>query len=239
LKALITGASGALGQAIACRMAKSGYEIWLHYSSNEEGARNALDQIEKAGGRGRLLGFDLTDSKAIEDVLSPVLSKDGPIQVLINNAGLSNDGYMMMMPEDQWEQVMNVNLGGFFRVTRACLKGMVQQRSGRVINIGSLAGKIGNIGQVAYAASKAGLDGATRALALEMARWNILVNTVAPGPLVAGMANEVAADKLEAMIPLGRLGELEEVAGVVAFLASDEAGYITGQVIHVNGGMGM
>jgi 3-oxoacyl-[acyl-carrier protein] reductase len=146
---------------------------------------------------------------------------------------------MMMLPDDRWDEVVDVNLSGFFRVTRACLKGMVQKRGGRVINIGSLSGEIGNIGQVAYAASKAGLNGATRALAKEMARWNILVNTVSPGPLDVGMASEIDEDKLKEVIPLGRLGRAEEVAGVVSFLCSDDATYITGQVIQVNGGMGV
>jgi len=145
----------------------------------------------------------------------------------------------MLLPDNDWSEVIDVNLGGFFRVTRACLKGMVTKRAGRIVNVGSLAGERGNVGQVAYAASKAGLAGATRALALEMARWNILVNVVSPGPLEVGMAADMDTDTLLKEIPLGRLGRAEEVAGVVSFLCSDDASYITGQVIPVNGGMGM
>jgi len=171
--------------------------------------------------------------------LVPLLADEGPLDVLINNAGVTADGYMMMLPADDWQRVLATNLGGFFLTTRACLKGMVRARRGRVINIGSLAGERGNVGQVAYAASKAGLAGATRALALEMARWNILVNAVSPGPLDGGMAADLDAEQIAAQIPLGRLGGVDEVAGVVAFLCSPDAGYITGQVIAVNGGMGL
>ena len=239
MKALVTGASGGVGQAIAKRLAADGFEVWLHFSANREGADSALSEILEAGGSGRLVQFDVRSMEAIDDVLVPLLSKEGPVDVLVNNAGVSSDGYMMMLPDDKWDQVVDVNLNGFFRVTRACLKGMVQKRGGRVINIGSLSGEVGNIGQVAYAASKAGLNGATRALAKEMARWNILVNTVSPGPLEVGMASEIEDEKLKEVIPLGRLGRAEEVAGVVSFLCSEDATYITGQVLQVNGGLGV
>jgi 3-oxoacyl-[acyl-carrier protein] reductase len=238
-KALITGASGALGQGIARRLAADGFEVWIHYLANQSAAATTLEEIEAAGGTGRLVQFDVGEIDSIDRVLVPLLSKEGPLDVLVNNAGVSSDGYMMLLPDDQWDRVLNVNLGGFFRVTRACLKGMVQKRGGRVVNIGSLSGEIGNIGQVAYAASKAGLGGATRALAREMARWNILVNTVAPGPLEAGMAMDIDAAGIKEAIPLGRLGRVDEVAGVVAFLCGGDATYITGQVIQVNGGMGV
>jgi 3-oxoacyl-[acyl-carrier protein] reductase len=239
VKALVTGASGGVGRAIAKRLAADGFEVWLHFGANREGADAVLSEVLNDGGAGRLIQFDVRNTEQIDEVLVPLLSKEGPIDVLVNNAGVSSDGYMMMLPDDRWDEVVDVNLSGFFRVTRACLKGMVQKRGGRVINIGSLSGEIGNIGQVAYAASKAGLNGATRALAKEMARWNILVNTVSPGPLDVGMASEIDEDKLKEIIPLGRLGRAEEVAGVVSFLCSDDATYITGQVIQVNGGMGV
>lgn len=238
-KALITGASGGVGRAIAKRLSADRFEVWIHYASNEESARLLLDEITESGGEGRLVRFDVRSTDEIDGVLVPLLSKEGPVDVLVNNAGISSDGYMMLLPDDQWDRVMDVNLGGFFRVTRACLKGMVQKRGGRVVNIGSLSGEIGNIGQVAYAASKAGLAGATRALAREMARWNILVNTISPGPLDVGMAVEMDAARIKELIPLGRLGRAEEVAGAVSFLCGDDAAYITGQVISVNGGMGV
>lgn len=238
-KALVTGAARGLGRAIAERLARDGFEVWINCSRSETEARELLAAIEAEGGRGRVLVFDVADATAVDGVLVPALQEHGPVDVLVNNAGISADGYLMLLPADDWERVIRVNLGGMFLVTRACLKGMVQRRRGRVINIGSLAGERGNVGQAAYAASKAGIAGATRALALEMARWNILVNTVSPGPLDVGMARELAAEKLLPLIPLGRLGRAGEVAGVVSFLCTDDAGYITGQVIPVNGGMGL
>lgn len=238
-KALITGASGALGRAVAYRLAQDGFFVWLHYAKNQAAAQKVLTEIEQAGGSGRLVQFDLRIPDEMDTNLLPLLSKEGPVDVLVNNAGIPSEGYMMMMPEATWEAVIDINLTGFFRVTRACLKGMVQQRSGRIVNIGSLAGAKGTVGQSAYAASKAGMEGATRVLAHEMARWNILVNTVAPGPLDDGMASKEQHEKFVKEIPLGRLGRVEEAAGVVSFLCSDDATYITGQVIAVNGGMGM
>ena len=239
MKALVTGASRGLGRAIARRLAADGYETWINYLSSEGDARELLDEIEAAGGSVRLVRFDVADEQQVESELVPLLADHGPLDVLVNNAGIAADGYLMMLPADDWERVLSTNLGGFFLTTRACLKGMVRARSGRVINIGSLAGERGNIGQVAYAASKAGLAGATRALALEMARWNILVNAVSPGPLDTGMAADIDSDELVKQIPLGRLGRAEEVAGVVSFLCSTDASYITGQTISVNGGMGI
>ena len=239
MKALVTGAARGLGRAIAARLAREGYEVWINYSRSKDAAGELLGEIEAAGGRGRLVGFDVADAAAVEGELVPRLAKDGPLDVLVNNAGVSSDGYLMMLPEADWDRVMAVNLRGFYLVTRACLKGMVRARGGRVITIGSLAGERGNAGQVPYAASKAGLAGATRALALEMARWSIRVNLVSPGPLDVGMAQDLDADALRKQIPLGRLGTAEDVAGAVAFLCSDDAAYLTGQVISVNGGMGL
>ncbi len=240
MKALVTGASGVLGSAVAKRLAGEGYEVWLHYRTGEAEARALAQAIEEdGGGSARVVGFDVTDASQIEQTLVPLLSEHGPIDVLVNNAAVTSQGYMAMLPESRWDEVLSVNLGGFFLVTRAVLKGMMRTRAGRIVNIGSLAGARSGVGQVAYAASKAGLEGATRALAMEVARWNILVNTVAPGPLTAGMADELDAAELQKQIPLGRLGDPVEVAGVVAFLCGDDASYITGQVISVNGGMGM
>ena len=239
MKALVTGASGYLGADISRRLAADGFEVFLHSSKNPASAESVLEEILSAGGSGRVIELDLRDPEAVDSVLVPLLAKEGPLDVLVNNASVSRDGYMMMLPDDQWQEVMDVNLGGFFRITRACLKGMVEKRSGRIVNVGSLAGEKGNIGQTAYAASKAGLVGATKALALEMARWKILVNAVSPGPLQGGMASDVDQKKILPLIPLGRLGLAEEVSGVVSFLCSKDASYITGQVISVNGGMGM
>lgn len=239
MKALVTGASGGLGLAISRRLAREGYEVWLHCGRAREAAQAGLTQIQEAGGTGRVLQFDLRNKEEIQEILVPTLSKEGPIDVLVNNAAVTRDGYMMLLSDAHWEEVVEVNLGGFFRVTRACLKGMVERRGGRIITIGSLAGEKGNIGQTAYAATKAGLAGASRALALEMARWNITVNMISPGPIDVGMGAQLDAKKLKQLIPLGRFGTAEEVAGAVAFLCSKDASYITGQVISVNGGMGM
>jgi 3-oxoacyl-[acyl-carrier protein] reductase len=239
VKALVTGASRGLGRAIATRLAADGFEVWVNYRERQDEAEATLDGIRRAGGEGRTVRFDVSDPQAVDSVLVPLLAASGPLDVLVNNAGVSRDGYMMMLPEGAWREVMGVNLTGFFLVTRACLKGMVQRKSGRIVNVGSLAGEIGNVGQVAYAASKAGIAGATRALALEMARFNILVNAVSPGPLDTGMAASIDASGLLERIPLARLGRAEEVAGVVSFLCGRDASYVTGQVIPVNGGMGM
>jgi 3-oxoacyl-[acyl-carrier protein] reductase len=239
LKALITGASGALGRAVARRLSEDGFEVWIHYGTKQAAAASLLDDITSSGGSGRLVGFDVRDSASVDEHLLPLLSREGPLDVLVNNAGIPSEGYMMMMPEETWRDVLDVNLTGVFLVTRACLKGMVQQRAGRVVNISSLAGAQGAVGQSAYAATKAGLEGVTRVLALEMARWNILVNAVAAGPLEEGMASPEQHEKYVSAIPLGRLGGVDEVAGAVSFLCSKDASYITGQVIPVNGGMGM
>jgi 3-oxoacyl-[acyl-carrier protein] reductase len=239
MKALVTGAGTGLGRAIARRLADDGYEIWIHYHSSPDEARTLLAEVEETGGKGRLACFDVSDEDKVNRILAPMLSEHGPLDVLVNNAGVTANSYMMMQPAREWNQVMSVNLGGFFLVTRACLKGMIGEKSGRIVNIGSLAGERGNIGQVAYAASKAGLAGATRALALEVARWNILVNAVSPGPLDVGMAADLDLSKIEPQIPLGRVGRAKEVAGVVSFLCSEDSAYMTGQVISVNGGMGL
>jgi len=239
VKSLVTGAGRGLGRAIARRLASDGHEVWINYSQSEDDARSLLAEIEGEGGRARLVPFDVSSEREVQERLVPALDEHGPLDVLVNNAGVASSGYMMMLGFEDWERVTAVNLGGLFLVTRACLKGMVEQRSGRVINIGSLAGAKGNVGQVAYAATKAGVEGATRALALEMARWSILVNTVAPGPLEVGMASDLDPAKILPLVPLGRLGRAEEVAGVVSFLCSEDSSFVTGQVIAVNGGMGM
>jgi len=239
VRTLVTGASRGLGRSIALRLAADGHEILAHYKGSEEDAQSLLAEIESRGARGRLVRFDVTKEDEVQGALLPLIAELGPVEAVVNNAGVTANGYMAMLAAEDWRRVLAVNLDGFFFVTRTCLKGMFAKRAGRIVNIASLAGERGNIGQVAYAASKAGLIGATKALALEVARWNVLVNAVSPGPLDIGMAADLDKDKLKAGIPLGRVGKGEEVAGAVSFLLSEDASYITGQVISVNGGMGM
>ena len=239
MRTLVTGAGRGLGRAMALRLAADGHEIWAHYHASEAEAKGLLAQIEARGGRARLVRFDVSSEEEVAACLLPLINEHGPVEALVNNAGATATGYLAMLSAEDWRRVLAVNLDGFFFVTRACLKGIIAQRKGRVVNIASLAGERGNVGQVAYAASKAGLIGATKALALEMARWNVLVNAVSPGPLDVGMAAGLDPEKLRPLIPLGRVGTADEVAGAVSFLLSADATYITGQVISVNGGMGM
>lgn len=239
MRTLVTGAGRGLGRAIALRLAADGHEVWVHHNASREDAESALGEIVARGGRGALVRFDVTSEEAVSAALAPLVAERGHVEALVNNAGVTADGYLAMLPYEEWRRVLSVNLDGFFLVTRACLKGMFGARRGRVVNVASLAGERGNAGQVAYAASKAGLIGATKALALEVARWNVLVNAVSPGPLDVGMAARLDPDRLKPLIPLGRPGTADEAAGAVSFLLSEDASYITGQVISVNGGMGI
>lgn len=236
--ALITGASKGIGAAIAKRLSLEGYHIWLNYRSDTAGAESVKQGIEKKGGSAELLQFDVADGSAVNDVLQPLLEKTVP-DVLVNNAGFAKDNVMVFMSQEDWEAVTNVSLLGFFLVTKPVLFGMTHQRRGRIINIVSTAGQSGLPGQINYSAAKAGVIGATKSLAKEVVKRGILVNAVAPGFIDTGMLSELPREELLKSIPMGRPGKPEEVAGVVNFLCSDDAAYITGQVISVNGGMYM
>jgi 3-oxoacyl-[acyl-carrier protein] reductase len=234
--ALVTGGSRGLGAAIAVRLARAGYDIWLNYRSAHEAAGRVKAEIEAAGRNCELLPFDVTDEAGLERELTPRLDAATP-DVLVNNAGFNKDALMMWMSRQDWESVIDVNLLGFFLVTRACLLPMMKRKRGRIINIVSTAGQSGLPGQVNYSAAKAGLIGATKALAVEVVKKGVLVNAVAPGFIETEMTEGLPKEKILAGIPIGRMGKPEEVAGVVEFLCGEAATYIVGQVIAVNGGI--
>ena len=237
--ALITGASRGIGRAVALSLAEQ-YSIIINYHSNSECAQEVKQLIEEKGGHAELLPFDVADPKAIEVAIDSweAAHPDEFISVLVNNAGIRRDNVMFMMSEDDWHSVLDTNMNGFFYITRRLLKHMMPRRhGGRIINMASLSGLKGMPGQVNYSAAKAALIGATKALAQEVAPRNITVNAVAPGFIQTDMTKELPEDELKRLIPVGRFGKPEEVAAVVAFLASDAAAYVTGEVINVNGGL--
>jgi 3-oxoacyl-[acyl-carrier protein] reductase len=236
--ALITGASKGIGAAIAVALARDGFDIWLNYRSDNEGASAVKREIEQIGRKCLLLPFDVSDNEAVKSALMPLL-EDATPYALVNNAGFRKDAIMAMMNKEEWEGVISVSLNGFFNVARLVVTNMLRKRTGRIINIVSTSGQSGMAGQVNYSAAKAGLIGATKALANEVAKRNILVNAVSPGFIETEMTKDLPKDQITPTIPLGRFGKATEVAEVVSFLASDKASYITGQVIAVNGGVYM
>lgn len=238
--ALVTGGSRGIGRAVCLKLAEMGYHIIINYKSNDEEAAKTLELVkQKNGGSGELLKFDVADKEAIQTTLSSWIetNSDTPIEVLINNAGIRDDGLMFWMNDSQWDSVVTTSLDGFFYVTRPVLTSMLQKRYGRIINIVSLSGIKGMPGQVNYSAAKAGVIGATKALAQEVGKKNITVNAIAPGFIKTDMTKDLDQGQLKSIIPVNRFGEPEEVAYAVGFLASPQAGYITGEVISVNGGL--
>jgi 3-oxoacyl-[acyl-carrier protein] reductase len=237
--ALITGASRGLGKAIALRLAKDGLSVIINYQSNKEAAEDTLRQVQEAGGTGELLPFDVSDAQAIDKALETWSANhpDDYISVLVNNAGIRQDNLMIFMQEEQWSRVLDTTLNGFFYITRRLLKDMMTHRNGRIINMASLSGLKGLPGQTNYSAAKAALIGATKALAQEVAARKVTVNAIAPGFIATDMTKELDEAELKKLIPLGRFGKPEEVAALTSFLASDDAAYITGQVISINGGL--
>lgn len=235
--ALVTGASRGIGAAVAKRLARDGFRVWINYRARSEAAEGVADEIRRTGGSVLLIPFDVGDPAAVADVLEPALAREGPVSVLVNNAGVTRDALVPTLSDRAWNEVIEVNLSGPFRLTRAVLKGMMRQRWGRIVNVASVSAQRGNPGQANYAAAKAGLVGFTRSVALEFGRRNILVNTVAPGLIETEMVADLPLEEIEKHIALRRLGSPEEIAGAVSFLCSEDASYITGQVIAVNGGL--
>ncbi len=236
-RALVTGGSGALGAAICRALGAAGRHVYVHANAGLDRARVVAAEIVAAGGSAEAVAFDVTDPEAAEAGIAGVLA-GGPIEILVNNAGIHDDAVLPGMRREQWSRVIDVSLNGFFNVTQPLLMPMIGRRWGRVVNISSVAAVAGNRGQTNYAAAKAGLHGATRALALELASRGITVNTVAPGIIASPAADKTFnAEQIARMVPMKRAGTPEEVAALVRFLTSEEAGYISAQLISINGAM--
>ncbi len=234
--ALVTGGSRGIGRAICVELAQKGYHVLINYASNDTEARNTLEQI---GGNGELLAFDVSNAQQTREALEGWQNAHPGeyIEVIVNNAGIRRDNVMALMPEGDWHRVLDITLSGFFNVTQPLLPAMQLHKFGRIINMASVSGLKGLPGQTNYSAAKGGIIAATKALALEVARRNITVNAVAPGFIKTDMTKELDEASLKKMIPANRLGNAEEVAHLVAFLVSPEAGYITGETISINGGL--
>jgi 3-oxoacyl-[acyl-carrier protein] reductase len=237
--ALVTGGSRGIGRAICLKLAAMGYYVLVNYKSNIAEAETTLSLIEESGAKGELLQFDVADKEQIKSVLGGWIAAnpENYIEVLVNNAGIRDDSLMAWMAEEQWDNVLKTNLDSFFYVTRAVLNSMLSRKYGRIINVVSLSGLKGLAGQTNYSAAKAGVIGATKALAQEIGRQGITVNAVAPGFIKTDMTADLDEKELKALIPVKRFGLPEEVAHAAAFLASPEASYITAQVVSVNGGL--
>lgn len=234
--ALVIGGSRGIGRAIALRLARSGFDIWLTYKSNHEAARNVKAEIEKSGSACELIAFDVSSYEETEAALGKRVEDFSP-DVMVYNAGISKDNLLMWMTKNEWDTVLSTNLDGFFNVTRTILFSMLKAKKGRIVVISSASGQIGQAGQVNYSASKAGLIGAARALAREVGKKNIFVNVVAPGFIETDMTEGLRKEQVLNLIPLNRVGRPEDVASVVNFLCTEEDMYIHGQVIGINGGL--
>ena len=237
-RVLVTGGSKGIGKAIAVELGKEGYDVAIHYSSDKAGAEDALSQVKEAGGDGHIIQFNVRDREETRKKLNEDLEEFGPFFGIVSNAGVAKDDSFPSMSEDDWDQVIDTNLNGFYNVVQPLVMPMIRSRKpGRIITISSISGIAGNRGQVNYSATKAGLIGATKSLAIELGKRNITVNCVAPGIIDTGMVTDEQYEYAKPLIPLRRMGEPSEVAGLVSYLMSDKAAYITRQVISINGGM--
>jgi 3-oxoacyl-[acyl-carrier protein] reductase len=239
--ALVTGASRGIGKAIAQQLAAAGYVV-VGTATSDAGAQKITDYLHQAGNAGCGMTLNVSDDNSVNTVIKAITEQFGAPLVLVNNAGITRDNILMRMKAEEWSDVIDTNLTSLYRVSKACLRGMTKARWGRIVNITSVVGSMGNMGQANYAATKAGAGGFSRALAKELGSRSVTVNCVAPGFIDTDMTRELSEEQRNLMlsqIPLGRLGEAEEIAALVGFLCSDAAGYITGETIHINGGMYM
>lgn len=235
---LVTGASSGIGRAIAVRLAEDGYDVAVHYSSNRDGADLTMELVGKTSSNSRLLKFDMSDEQETRQVIEADMEMHGAYYGVVCNAGITRDGVFPALSSDDWQQVINVNLNGFYNVLHPVVMPMIRRRKpGRIVTISSVSGLMGNHGQVNYSASKAGIIGASKALALDLAKRKITVNCVAPGLIESEMTADLPLEKIIGSVPVGRMGKPEEVAASVSFLCSPDAAYITRQVLSVNGGL--
>jgi len=239
--ALVTGASRGIGRAIALQLGRDGF-IVVGTATSQTGADDISAALREEGAKGKGVVLDVTDAAQVNEVISSLSKEFGPPQVLVNNAGITRDNLLMRMKDEEWASIIDTNLTSIYRLSKACLRGMMKARWGRIVNIGSVVGATGNPGQANYAAAKAGMLGFSKSLAKEVGSRGITVNTVAPGFIDTDMTRDLPEEQRQALldvIPLGRLGEAREIAHAVSFLCSDKAAYITGETLHVNGGMFM
>lgn len=234
--ALVTGGSRGIGKACALHLAQAGYNVVINYAGNEEAANKTVSELEALGVKAEAVKFDISNHDEAQEAVAKIIEKYGRIDVLVNNAGITRDGLFMRMSKENWDAVINTNLTGAFNVTQPVIKVMMKQRSGAIVNMASIVGIYGNAGQANYAAAKAGLIGFTKSLAKELASRNIRVNAVAPGFVQTDMTKSLASAQISEHIPLKRLGDADDIAGAVKFLAVD-ATYVTGQVLQVDGGL--
>ena len=240
--AMVTGGSRGIGRAVAAALAGDGHRVAFCYASDDAAAAETAAAVESNGAEAMALRADVSDPAAVDGAFGAVEQAWGPVEVLVSNAGINRDGLLMRMSDDQWAAVLRTNLDGAFHAVRRAAPKMVRARWGRIVTVGSVVGLTGSAGQVNYAAAKAGLIGLTRATARELGGRNVTVNLVAPGPITTGMTDALGDDRraeMQRQVPLGRFGTPEDVAAVVAFLCSDAAGYVSGAVVPVDGGMGM
>jgi 3-oxoacyl-[acyl-carrier protein] reductase len=235
--AIITGGGRGIGRAVTEELSRDGYFVIINFKSNESSANETLSLVEKSGGAGECVCFDVSDKKQARSAIEDLSKRFEKIEVLVNNAGIASDELFVMMSDNSWNSVVDTSLKGFYNVTQPVLQQMLVRKRGSIVSIASVSGLIGNRGQANYAAAKAGLIGASRCVASETARLGIRVNIVAPGLIETDMIRDIPRKNIKSLIPMARIGKPEEVAKVVKFLCSDDASYVTGQVISVNGGM--